>query len=131
MRTQSLLVLAVGVTLFSSAIAQPAAPAPKHWSAQWITAPGASQRDEAVLHFRKVIDVAAPPEHFFVNVSADNQFVFYVNQQRVGNGPSRSDLHHWRYETYDIAPMLRAGSRFGQVLPMGDVGANGSSRCRT
>src|SRR5258708_3505538 len=98
------------LSLFPSAIPQPAAPAPKPWTAQWITAPGAPQRDEAVLHFRKVIDVSAPPEHFVVHVSADNQFIVYADQQRVGNGPSRSDLHHWRYETYDIAPMLHAGS---------------------
>jgi alpha-L-rhamnosidase len=79
------------------------------WKAQWITAPDAPQRDEVVLHFRKVIEVAAPPQHFLVDVSADNQFVFHVNRQRVGSGPSRSDLAHWRYETYDLAPFLRAG----------------------
>jgi len=45
-----------------------------------------------------------------VDVSADNQFIFYVNGQPVGRGPSRSDLAHWRYETYDIAPFLQAGS---------------------
>jgi len=63
-----------------------------------------------VLHFRKVVQIAAKPEHFLIHISADNQFVFYVNQQRVGNGPSRSDLHHWRYQTYDIAGVLHAGS---------------------
>jgi len=82
----------------------------KPWTAQWITAPDVPQRDEAVLHFRKVIQLAEKPQHFVVNVTADNQFAFYVNQQRVGSGPSRSDLHHWRYETFDIAPMLHAGS---------------------
>jgi hypothetical protein len=42
-------------------------------------------------------------------VSADNQFLLHVNQHRVGSGPSRSDLAHWRYETYDLGPFLRAG----------------------
>jgi len=79
------------------------------WKAQWITAPDAPQRDEVVLHFRKLIDLPALPQHFFVDVSADNQFVLYVNQERVGTGPSRADLPHWRYETYDLAPFLRAG----------------------
>ena len=79
------------------------------WRAQWIAAESAPVRDEAVLHFRKIIDLPAAPAHFQVDVSADNQFVFYVNQQRVGSGPSRSDLKHWRYETYDIAPLLHAG----------------------
>jgi alpha-L-rhamnosidase len=79
------------------------------WKAKWITAPRAPQRDEVVLHFRKVIEISGAPQHFVVDVSADNQFVFYVNQKRVGNGPSRSDLAHWRYETYDIGPLLRGG----------------------
>ena len=81
----------------------------KLWKAQWITAPDAPQRDEVVLHFRKVIDVSAPPQHFYIDVSADNQFIFYINQQRIGSGPSRSDLGHWKYETFDLAPFLRAG----------------------
>jgi alpha-L-rhamnosidase len=62
-----------------------------------------------VVHYKKIIDISTPPQHFYVDVSADNQFIFYVNQQRVGSGPSRSDLAHWRYETYDLAPFLRAG----------------------
>ena len=80
------------------------------WAAQWITAPDVPRRDEAVLHFRKVAQIAEKPQHFMIHVSADNQFVLYVNQQRVGSGPSRSDLHHWRYETYDIAGFLHSGS---------------------
>ena len=79
------------------------------WKAQWITAPDIPQRDEVVLHFRRVIELSAPPQHFYVDVSADNQFVLHVNQQRVGAGPSRADLPHWRYEIYDLAPFLRAG----------------------
>src|SRR5215831_7860307 len=85
-------------------------PGLRPWSAQWITAPDAPERDQAVLHFRKVVQIVEKPQHFLIHVSADNQFVFYVNQQRVGSGPSRSDLHHWRYETYDIAGVLHAGS---------------------
>ena len=49
------------------------------------------------------MDLAKPVAHFAVNVSADNQFIFYVNGKEVGRGPSRSDLGHWKYETYDIA----------------------------
>ena len=82
------------------------------WTAQWITAAGAPARDEAVLHFRKIIQVANPPDHFLVDVSADNHFLFEVNQRRVGAGPSRSDLAHWKYETYDIAPMFMPGGTF-------------------
>jgi alpha-L-rhamnosidase len=81
----------------------------KYWNAQWISSPGTPQRDEIVLHFKKVIELSERPQHFYVDVSGDNQFVFHVNHQRAGNGPSRADLAHWRYETYDLAPLLHAG----------------------
>ena len=81
----------------------------KHWTAQWITAAGAAERDQVVVHFRKTIDLEAKPEKFVVDVSADNQFIFYVNGKEAGRGPSRGDLAHWRYETYDIAPLLLRG----------------------
>src|SRR6266568_5316148 len=111
MRKQSSLFAATLVALAIAPMsgAQVSPRSSKLWTAQWITAPNTPQRDEVVLHFRKAIDLAQSPQTFRVNVSADNQLVFYVNQQRVGSGPSRSDLAHWRYETFDIAPLLHAG----------------------
>ena len=99
------------------------------WSAQWITSPDGPQRDPSVLHFRKLIELAQQPGHFIVHVSADNQFILYVNQQRVDAGPSRSDLGHWRYETYDIAPFLHPGRNvlaaavwnFGVLTPLAQI----------
>src|SRR5947208_11526875 len=79
------------------------------WKAQWITSPSAPLRDTAVLRFRKVFEVTQPAEHFIVHVSADAQFILFVNQQEVGRGPARSDLAHWRYETYDLAKFLHSG----------------------
>ncbi|PYT95050.1 MAG: alpha-L-rhamnosidase, partial [Acidobacteria bacterium] len=31
------------------------------------------------------------------------------NQREVGRGPARSDLAHWKYETYDLSAFLRPG----------------------
>jgi alpha-L-rhamnosidase len=101
------------IALLSTVTAQTPTEQTQPWTAQWITAPGVAQRDETVLHFRKLIQLPQKPDHFLVNVSADNEFILYVNQQRVGSGPSHSDLAHWRYETYDLAPLLRAG---GNIL---------------
>ncbi len=91
---------------------RPAAQEPPRfaWTAQWITAPDAPARDEAILHFRKILTLPAAPARFVVHVSADQQFLLHVNQQRVGTGPARGDLAHWRYETYDLAPFLHAGA---------------------
>lgn len=66
-------------------------------------------RDAVVFNFRKLLTLENVPEHFIVHVSADSQFLLYVNQQRVGSGPARGDLAHWRFETYDLAPFLHAG----------------------
>jgi hypothetical protein len=79
------------------------------WKAQWITSPSAPLRDSIVLRFRKLFDIPQTPEHFVVHVSADAQFILCVNQQEIGRGPARSDLAHWRYETYDLAKFLHAG----------------------
>lgn len=99
------------------------------WPAQWITSPTAPQRDAVVLHFRKVLEISEVPRHFVVHVSADNQFILSVNQKEIGRGPALSDLAHWTYETYDLAPFLHAGQNviaatvwnFGALTPLAQI----------
>ena len=79
------------------------------WPASWIAHPTAPAFDYGVFHFRKTFDLAAPPAHFVIHVSADNRYRLFVNGTSVGVGPARGDLFHWRFETVDIAPWLRAG----------------------
>ena len=74
-----------------------------------MTHPTAPLREPVVLHFRRALTLAAVPASYPVRVSADNRFVLYVNGQRVGDGPARGDLAHWRYERFDLAPLLHAG----------------------
>ncbi len=81
----------------------------RDWHASWVTHPTAPLREPLVLHFRRAVDLGAAPASYPVRVSADNRFVLYVNGQRVGDGPARSDLAHWRYERFDLAPLLHAG----------------------
>jgi hypothetical protein len=80
------------------------------WHASWITHPTAALRDPIVLHFRRDLNLPAVPASYIVRVSADNRFILFVNGKRVGDGPARGDLTHWRYERFDLAPYLRAGS---------------------
>jgi alpha-L-rhamnosidase len=79
------------------------------WHAQWITLTSAPQRDAVVLHFRKLFELSEVPAHFPVRVSADNRFILSLNQHEVGRGPALSDLAHWKYESYDLAPFLHQG----------------------
>jgi alpha-L-rhamnosidase len=131
-RAISLVVLVAGAALYSApSTAQKSAPpsAEQDWTAQWITSPSGPQRDASVLHFRKTIELTQVPKHYSVQVSADNQFILYVNQQQAGFGPSHSDLGHWRYETYDIAPLLHSGTNvlaavvwnFGVLTPLAQI----------
>src|SRR5271170_2800358 len=94
-----------------SAFPQNAAPGHK-WNASWITHPTAPLREPVVLHFRKSLQLAAKPPRYMVHVSADNRFILYVNGHRVGDGPARGDLSHWRYETFDLSQYLVQGSNF-------------------
>jgi alpha-L-rhamnosidase len=82
----------------------------REWKAGWISHPTAPLREPIVLHFRRTLTLATVPASYLVRVSADNRFILYVNGQRVGDGPARGDLVHWRYERFDLAPLLKPGN---------------------
>jgi len=110
MRSTALLLTFAFVSL--SAISQDSAqpdPAHRAWHASWVTHPTAPLREPLVLHFRRSLELASVPASYTVRVSADNRFVLYVNGKRVGDGPARGDLTHWRYERFEIAPYLQSG----------------------
>ena len=113
---RSILRVAVAVLAVLAAHRQSEAQAPtqidgphRDWRASWVTHPTAPLREPLVLHFRRSLELGAAPSSYPVRVSADNQFVLYVNGQRVGDGPARGDLAHWRYERFDLAPQLHTG----------------------
>jgi alpha-L-rhamnosidase len=97
----------------------------KHWKAQWITHPSASLVDYGVFHFRKTFELKGKPDEFIINISADNRYRLFVNGNAVCFGPERADLEHWRYESIDIAPLLKSGRNvlaavvwnFGELKP--------------
>jgi hypothetical protein len=101
----------------------------KSWSARWITASSSSPFDYGVYHFRKIFELQAKPSSFVIHVSGDNRYQLFVNGERVVWGPARGDLNHWRFETVDLAPQLRAGKNviaavvwnFGQHAPEAQV----------
>ena len=120
----------------SQAVASPvlaSQPAPdppaRTWQAGWITHPTAPLREPIVLHFRRVLTLATVPTSYLVRVSADNRFILYVNGHRVGDGPARGDLLHWRYERFDLAPFLQPGANlinatvwnFGILAPLAQI----------
>jgi hypothetical protein len=109
----------------------PVQPDPPHrdWKASWITHPTAPLREPVVLHFRRTLSLASVPATYVVRVSADNRFILYVNDHRAGDGPARGDLAHWRYQRFDLAPLLQPGSNlitatvwnFGVYAPIAQI----------
>ena len=107
------------------------APDPVHreWHAGWISHPTAPLKEPIVLHFRHTLSLGSVPASYVVRVSADNRFILFVNGKRVGDGPARGDLTHWRYERFDLAPMLKAGDNlitatvwnFGIYAPVAQI----------
>jgi hypothetical protein len=127
MTPRRLLVLAAAVLAWQSTpVTLARAPVvDSSWRAQWITDPTAPAQEAGVYHFRKDFDLVARPDRFVVRISADNRYRLFVNEVEVSNGPARSDLMHWRYETVDIAGQLHPGHNvvaalvwnFGQNRP--------------
>ncbi len=107
------LLLACALPSVSAQTVKSAAPAQrwleKQWVAQWIAPAGAPARGYGVYHFRKHIALDAEPDRFVVHVSADNRYRLFVNGTPIHIGPARGDLKHWRFDSLDIGPFLRAG----------------------
>lgn len=78
--------------------------------ADWIGSGTGGFNDAGLFLFRKQLRLEFKPQHFVVQVSADNRYRLFVNGALVSWGPAASDLAHWNYETVDLAPFLRAGS---------------------
>lgn len=106
--------LAIGICTFPGVASAGSTPAPdppnRLWHSSWVTHPTAPLRAPLVLHFRRTLTLAAKPASYIVRVSADNRFILYVNGVRVGDGPARGNLTHWRYERFDLAPFFRSGN---------------------
>ena len=81
----------------------------REWPAAWVAHPQTPPDSAGVYHFRRSFDLTQRPERFIVHVSADNRYRLFLNGVPVATGPARADLMHWRFETVDLAPHLRAG----------------------
>jgi len=100
------------------------------WEADWCAHPEGPAHDPAVFLYRHTFDLDEAPGKFVVHVSADQRYQLYVNGERVVFGPARGDPLHWRFETVDIAPQLKAGTNlvaarvwsFGDMAPWAQMG---------
>ncbi len=78
------------------------------WEARWV-GPEENAHQFGVYHFRKSFSLKAKPGQFIIHLSADNRYRLFVNGTYVTDGPQVSDARHWRFESLDIASLLKAG----------------------
>lgn len=102
-------------------------------AAQWIAPTGPPAASIGVFDFRKIVTLQKVPRTCVVHLTADNRFQLFVNGRRVGEGPARGDLQHWRYETLDIAPFLHGGENViaARVWNFGDEAPSAQITLRT
>lgn len=97
----------------------------KTWEATWISLPLKDFTSYGVYHFRKTFHLTLKPASFVINISADNRYRLFVNGKPVCSGPAKGDLHHWQFETIDIADFLVAEKNLiaVQVWNFGEIRA--------
>jgi len=81
----------------------------KPWIAKWISYQDNLNTDYGVFLFRKEFSIVTKPDKFIIHVSADNRYKLYVNGIYVCNGPARSHLFKWNFESIDISSYLHSG----------------------
>jgi len=82
----------------------------KPWTAKWISCPDNSNSEYGVYLFRKEVLINSKPDKFIIHVSADNRYKLYINGVYVCNGPARSYLFKWNFESIDISSYLHSGN---------------------
>jgi len=98
--------------------------------ASWLWHPDLADREPAAVRFTLPVDLPEPLTTR-VHLSADQRFEWYVDGQRMGMGPDRSDLANWSFHSYDLS--LAAGPHelavvvwwHGQLAPCAQVSDRG------
>ena len=79
------------------------------WPAKWISYPGSKKSAYSVHLFRKSLSLKSVPDKYIIHITADNRYKLYINGKYVTYGPARSYLFNWKFESLDIAPLLKEG----------------------
>ncbi|WP_226037780.1 alpha-L-rhamnosidase-related protein [Aquibacillus saliphilus] len=79
-----------------------------NWNAKWIWKDFLERNDNVYMEFRKTFILDTPEEDAIVQVSANHEYILWVNGHQIGRGPSPSD-NDWQYfDEYNIHEVLLA-----------------------
>jgi len=79
------------------------------WNARWIWVDELRRGNNQYVEARRELNLRTLPERAELRVTANQQYVLYVNGIVMGRGPSPCDNGSQYYDTYEIASKLREG----------------------
>jgi len=86
------------------------------WQAVWICHEDDPCQTNMYLNFRKTFTVQSLPEKATLHITADTQYMLWINGQEVGRGPAFSDPRWQPYDSHDVGSFLQAGANVIAVL---------------
>jgi len=84
------------------------------FTASWIWAEEEVTLRNSFVRFRKTFEYDGGIAK--LKITADSRYVLYVNGEYVGQGPVRCWPAHYRYDEYDLEPVLNVGQNVIAVL---------------
>ncbi|WP_167333126.1 alpha-L-rhamnosidase-related protein [Maribacter forsetii] len=78
-------------------------------SASWVSHPDIKGGEDTAVLFRNSFNVTDAKADFIINISADNHYFLYVNDEFITHGPQLSDIQHYKYETLNLKDYLNPG----------------------
>jgi len=86
------------------------------WEASWIWVSEELRRNNQYMEARGSFELRTSPERATLRVTANQEYVLYVNGEEIGRGPSPCDNGSQYYDVYEIAGKLRSGRNVVAVL---------------
>ncbi|MBS4197001.1 alpha-L-rhamnosidase-related protein [Lederbergia citri] len=90
----------------------------QHWEAKWIWSHLPENTPNVYCEFRKMFTVDEEVDISSANlsISANQEYILFMNGERIGRGPSPSDNSWKYYDTYEVAANLHKGQNTIAVL---------------
>jgi alpha-L-rhamnosidase len=86
------------------------------WEGSWIWSDVDEPGYNYWLCLRKAFSISSPPSGAALHITADSRYRVWVSGELVGQGPVRCWPSQYRYDTYDVGPLLRHGQNSIAVL---------------
>lgn len=95
------------VFLFLAFLSSCNPPPEKH--SGWVSPPDAENTGAGLYIFTNSLNLDSIPPRLVLDISADTRYQLYVNGYLAGLGPQISSPGHWKYDSYNLSGLLRAG----------------------